>query len=288
MNFEPKSAFMTTPCARTAIVTGASRGIGRAIALALGAQRFNVVINYHSSAAAAQEVAQAIVQAGGAAETVQADVGHLADHEKIVAAARDRFGAVHLLVNNAGVAPKVRADLLELSEAGFDQVLDTNLKGTFFLTQRVARFMIEQAPPPESRRPPESAQGGVALSGGDGRAIINIASISAYTASLNRGEYCMAKAGIGMMTQLFAARLAAHGINVYEIRPGIIATDMTSGQAVKAKYDKLILEGDLLPIRRWGRPEDVAQAVVAVAQGLLPYSTGQVLDVDGGFHIRRL
>jgi NAD(P)-dependent dehydrogenase (short-subunit alcohol dehydrogenase family) len=177
------------------------------------------------------------------------------------------FGRVDLLVNNAGIAPSIRADLLEASEESFDRLINTNLKGPYFLTQLVARRMLEMHPIGSPR-------------------IVNITSISAYAASINRGDYCVAKAGLAMMTQLFAARLAEHGINVYEIRPGIIETDMTG--PVKAKYDKLILQEGITPIRRWGRPDDVARAVVAVARDLLPFSTGEVINVDGGFHLRRL
>lgn len=256
---------------RTAIVTGASRGIGRAIAVGLGAAGCSVVVNYNSNKAAAADCAAEIEHAGGQAMIVQADIGTTAGRKQLIDDAVGRFGVVDLLVNNAGIAPKVRADLLETAESSFDELLAVNLKGPFFLTQAVAKHMIERRPQMPATLLP---------------AIINISSISAYTASVNRGEYCISKSGIAMMTQLFAVRLAEHGINVYEVRPGVIATDMTG--PVKAKYDKLILEDGLLPIRRWGQPEDVAKAVVAIASGALPYSTGQVLDVDGGFHIRRL
>jgi 3-oxoacyl-[acyl-carrier protein] reductase len=257
--------------ARTALVTGASRGIGRGIAVGLGAAGFQVAINYNASAEAARECAGLVEAAGGKALTVQADIGRGEDRLRLFGKVVGVFGRIDLLVNNAGVAPRVRADLLETSEQSFDDLLATNLKGPFFLTQLVARHMIERQGRQAEDVPP---------------AIVNISSISAYTASTNRGEYCLSKAGVAMMTQLFAARLAEHGINVYEIRPGIIATDMTG--PVKAKYDKLIHEEGLLPIRRWGQPEDVAKAVVAIATGALPYSTGQVIDVDGGFHVRRL
>jgi len=252
----------------TAIVTGASRGIGRAIAAALGAARWNVVINYNSNADAANESAQAVKHAGGDALTVQANVGSLDDHKKLVDAAVEKFGAIDLLVNNAGVAPKVRADLLEMGEESYDHVLDTNLKGAFFLTQTVANRMIAQ----------ENNNGAPM--------IVNIGSISAYCASINRGEYCMSKAGMYMMTQLFAARLADNNINVYEVRPGIIQTDMTS--KVKDKYDKKIIDEGLTPIRRWGQPDDIAQAVLAIAERRFPFSTGEVINVDGGFHMHRL
>jgi len=259
----------------TAIVTGASRGIGRAIAVALGGLGYNVVINYHVNEEAARQTAQQVQQAGGQAEIVPADIGNLADHHRLLDAAVQKFRGVHLLVNNAGVAPKIRADLLEVNPESFDDVLDTNLKGTFFCTQLVAKHMIAQAQAesPDTRPP---------------RSIITISSISAQAASVNRGEYCIAKAGLAMLTKLFAVRLAEYGINVFEIRPGIITTDMTSDAQVKAKYDRLIFEGNLLPVPRWGTPADVARAVAAIAGGMFPYSTGQVFEVAGGFHISSL
>jgi 3-oxoacyl-[acyl-carrier protein] reductase len=257
----------------TAIVTGASRGIGRAIAIALGGAGFNVVINYRSNAAAAEECAAIVKNSGGGAATllVQADVADLSQHQRLVDTVIERFGRIDVLVNNAGVAPAVRADLLDTTAESFDLVLGTDLRGPFFLTQLVARWMIAQA---RNHKPPVL------------QTIVNIGSVSAYAASVNRGEYCIAKAGLAMMTSLFAARLAEAGILVYEVRPGVITTDMTA--PVKAKYDKMIGDQDLLPLPRWGKPEDVAQAVLAMATGQLPYSTGQVIDVDGGFHIRRL
>ena len=254
----------------TAIVTGASRGIGRAIAAALGGASWNVVINYNANADAANESAQAVKDAGGDALTVQANVGDLDDHKKLVDAAIEKFGAIDMLVNNAGVAPKVRADLLEMPAESYDHVLDTNLKGAFFLTQTIANHMVEGGKKDQGQAP----------------MIVNIGSISAYCASINRGEYCMAKAGMAMMTQLFAARLADDGINVYEVRPGIIQTDMTS--KVKDKYDKKIIDEGLTPIRRWGQPDDIAQAVLAIAERRFPFSTGEVINVDGGFHMHRL
>jgi NAD(P)-dependent dehydrogenase (short-subunit alcohol dehydrogenase family) len=214
---------------------------------------------------------------------VQADVSVAADRAKLVAETLAAFGRIDLLVNNAGVAPDVRADLLEASEESFDRLININLKGPYFLTQLVAREMVREA-----TKRGETVSGGKTVSGtvSPSPKIVNITSVSAYTASVNRGDYCVAKAGLAMMTQLFAARLAEHGINVYEIRPGIIETDMTG--PVKAKYDELIFEKDLTPIRRWGRTQDVARAVVAIAKDLLPFSTGEVINVDGGFHLRRL
>lgn len=249
-----------------AIVTGASRGIGRGIVTALAREGFDCVVNYARNAAAAAEVGREVESAGGRALLVQADVSVAADRQKLVAETVARFGQVDLLVNNAGIAPDVRADILEAGEESFDRLININLKGPYFLTQLVAKQMIGQA-----KGTPK---------------IVTVSSISAYTASVNRGDYCVAKAGLSMMTQLYAARLAEYGINVYEIRPGVIETDMTG--PVKAKYDKMILEEGLTPIRRWGKPDDIARAVVAVAKGLFPFSTGEVLNVDGGFHMRRL
>lgn len=239
---------------KTALVTGGSRGIGRGIAEKLHREGWQVAI---TSRSAADEAAQRDFLC------LQADNALAENRERAVRAVLEAYGRIDLLVNNAGIAPRVRADLLDMSEDSMRELLRVNLEGPFFLTQRVARQMIEQ-------------KGGM---------IVNITSMSAYTVSVNRGEYCVSKAGLSMMTQLFAARLAEYGIPVYEIRPGIIRTDMTAG--VSAKYDALI-EGGLTPIRRWGTPEDVAQAVYMLSQGLLPFSTGEVLNVDGGFHLQRL
>jgi 3-oxoacyl-[acyl-carrier protein] reductase len=255
---------------KVALVTGASRGIGRGVATALAADGFDLVVNYASNAEAAQAVGKEIAHIGGQAHLVQADISVSDDRQRLVEEAYSAFGRLDLLVNNAGVAPNVRADLLEAGEESFDRLIGINLKGPYFLTQAVAKQMIAQVEAGEVERPK----------------IVTISSISAYTASLNRGDYCVAKAGLAMMTTLYAARLAEHGINVYEVRPGIVDTDMTG--PVKAKYDKLIFEDGVTPIRRWGTPDDVGKAVVAVARDLLPFSTGQVIDVDGGFHLRVL
>ncbi|MBI5833219.1 MAG: 3-ketoacyl-ACP reductase [Armatimonadetes bacterium] len=260
---------MDTASRPTAIVTGASRGIGRGIAEALGALGWAVAINYNRSAEAAEAAAVAIRAAGGEAICVQADIGSLADHARLVDATLDAFDRIDLLVNNAGIGSLVRGDLLDATPESFDAVLSTNLRGPYFLTQRVAKAMIDLV----SRGVVDAPQ------------IVNVSSISAYTVSTSRGDYCLSKAALAMMTGLYADRLAEYGINVYEIRPGVIATDMTG--PVKAKYDALIAEG-LTPIRRWGQPEDIAKAVCAIAAGALPFSTGQVLDIDGGFHLRRL
>ena len=239
---------------KIALVTGGSRGIGRGIADRLHAEGWQVAITSRSPAG---ERAQRDFLC------IQADNASAEDRERAVQTVLDRFGRIDLLVNNAGIAPRVRADLLEMSEESMHELLDVNLVGPFFLTQRVARQMIAQG----------------------GGMIVNITSMSAYVSSVNRGEYCVSKAGLSMMTSLFAVRLAEYGIPVYEIRPGIIRTDMTA--KVSEKYDNLISEG-ITPIRRWGTPADIAQAVYMLSQGLLPFSTGEVINVDGGFHLQRL
>jgi len=250
-----------------ALVTGASRGIGRGIALALAARGWQVVVNYRGNVEAADATRQAVEAAGAVCLLVQADVATAHDRAQLLTETLARFGRIDLLVNNAGMAPRQRVDLLEVSEASYDEVMAVNLKGPFFLAQAVARQMLTQSVGAARPR------------------IINIGSISAYTASINRAEYCISKAGVAMLTALLADRLAEHGIGVFELRPGIIDTDMTG--PAKAKYDRLIGEG-LTPIRRWGTPEDVGQAVVAIAEGYLDFSTGEVINVDGGFHLRRL
>jgi NAD(P)-dependent dehydrogenase (short-subunit alcohol dehydrogenase family) len=252
-----------------ALVTGGSRGIGRGICVALARAGWRVGINYTANAAAAQETLQLVRKAGGAGAIVQGDVGASTQRKSLVDFMLQHCGRLDALVNNAGVAPEARADILEATENSYDRVMNINLKGPYFLTQLAARAMIEQL------KAGKIARG----------YIVNISSISAYTASVNRGEYCISKAGVSMMTKLFAARLADEKINVYEVRPGVIATDMTG--PVKAKYDKLLAEG-LAPIRRWGQPEDVGACVAAILRGDFPYSTGQVFDVDGGFHLRTL
>ncbi|MBI3231940.1 MAG: 3-ketoacyl-ACP reductase [Candidatus Doudnabacteria bacterium] len=254
------------------IVTGAGRGIGRGIAIELAKLGHAVVINYAGNSAAADECLQLVRSAGGEGITVKADVSVAENRARLVAETLAAFGRIDLLVNNAGVAPNVRADILESGEESFDRLMNINLKGPYFLTQAVANQMIEQV------------KNGNATSFGLPQ-IVTITSISAYTASVNRGDYCVAKAGLAMMTSLFAARLAEFGIKVFEVRPGVIATDMTEG--VKEKYDKMIAEG-AWPIRRWGLPEDIGRAVAAIARGDFPFSTGEVINVDGGFHLRTL
>jgi 3-oxoacyl-[acyl-carrier protein] reductase len=261
-----------------ALITGASRGIGRGIALELAKAGHDLVLNYAGNVEAARQTVGdcvAVAQAAGKTfqgEICQADISQAADRRRLISFTREKFGRLDLLVNNAGVAPNVRADILEAGEDSFDRLIAINVKGPYFLTQLAAKWMIEQASSQPSALSPQPK-------------IITISSVSAYTASTTRGDYCVSKAALSMLTPLFAARLAEHGINVYEIRPGVIATDMTG--AVKEKYDKLIAEG-LSPIQRWGTPEDVGRAVAAIASDAFPFSTGEVINVDGGFHLRRL
>ncbi|MBN2592608.1 MAG: 3-ketoacyl-ACP reductase [Sedimentisphaerales bacterium] len=259
-----------------AIVTGASRGIGKGIAKELGSLGYDLVVNYYdfntkgkpddSNASQTQKEIKAL---GVKFEILRGDISSADDRDSLIALAKSKFGRCDILVNNAGVAPSKRMDLLEATEESFDRVLGINLKGPYFLTQQVANWMIEQ----KKANPDRAFR------------IVSTGSISSYTSSPARGEYCVSKAGISMMTKLYADRLAEYGIGVFEISPGIIATDMTS--VVKDKYDKLIAEG-LTPIKRWGQPEDIAKAVGAIAEGRLDFSTGQVINVDGGFHLRRL
>ncbi|MCR4438054.1 MAG: 3-ketoacyl-ACP reductase [bacterium] len=254
---------------QVALITGGARGIGRGIAEALARIDFDIVVDDVWEAKEAEQTVQALQNLGAEVLYVQADISKAEERARLVEACRARFGRLDLLVNNAGVAPAQRVDILEATEESFDRVLFINLKGPYFLTQAVAKWMIEQKQQDATRSPK----------------IVNISSISAYASSPSRGEYCISKAGVSMMTILFADRLAQYGINVYEIRPGIIATDMT--KAVKDKYDALIAQG-LTPIARWGSPEDIGKAVAAIASGAFPFSTGEVINVDGGFHLRRL
>lgn len=252
-----------------ALVTGASRGIGRGIALGLAASGHAVGVNYFRSAEAAGEVVEQIRQQGGTAVALGGDVGSAEDRQELLDRVGTEFGRLDVLVNNAGITSQGRKDLLEATDASWERVFATNLKGPFFLAQQAARRMI------------------AAIDAGQipGGLIVNISSISAYAVSTNRADYCMAKAAMGMMTQLFATRLAEHGIRVFEVCPGVIASDMTA--PVKEKYDRLIAEG-LSPIRRWGTPDDIARAVVALTSDAFPFTTGDRINVDGGFHIRTL
>ena len=259
-----------------ALVTGASRGIGRGIAIELARSGYSVAINYVRDRAAAMEcrsLCQEAARQGSETEfdTFQADLSDGGDRQRLIASVFEKFSWIDLLVNNAGVAPQVRKDLLETTEESFDRVMDTNAKGAFFLTQAVTNVWLSQL-------------GSLELGRAQPR-IVMISSVSAYAPGVNRAEYCMSKAALSMMTLLFAARLAEYGINVYEVRPGVISTDMTS--VVKEKYDRMISAG-LTPIKRWGTPEDVGRAVAAIAEDRLPFSTGEVINVDGGFHMRIL
>jgi len=260
---------MAAPNNKTAMVTGGSRGIGFGIARALAADGWQLAINGMREESAVEEPLDSLRQTGVKVAYCRGDISKPEDRWACLAQVRQEFGALHLLVNNAGIAPPVRDDILVATEQSFDKVFEVNLKGPYFLTQAVARWMIEQ-------RQAEAAFDG---------AIINISSISAELASTNRGDYCMARAGTSMATKLWAVRLAEFGIRVYEIRPGVIATDMTA--PVKEKYDRLIAEGLTLE-RRWGQPDDVGRAVAALARGDFPYATGQVVNVDGGLMTPRL
>ncbi|HTQ32078.1 MAG TPA: 3-ketoacyl-ACP reductase [Opitutaceae bacterium] len=256
------------------LVTGASRGLGRGMARELAAEGYSVAINYAANQAAAAETAglcrAAAKTAGQKFIPVQADLRSGADRTRLLQEVLAQFGRLDGLVNNAGVAPEIRADILEATEESFVEVVRTNLQGPYFLTQLVARHWLTDKP--------------AALLPG-GFKIVFITSISADTASVMRGEYCISKAGLAMSAQLWAARLASAGIQVVELRPGLMATDMTAG--VKRKYDALIADG-LIPQMRWGTPEDVGRAVRSVMAGNFSFSTGAVIAVDGGFSIRRL
>ena len=247
---------------KTAIVTGSTRGIGRGIADALAKHGYHVV--YSGS----KETPTVDLPAG--AEYIGCNIAVSEQRKHLIETVIRRHGRLDVMVNNAGMAPRVRRDLLEMTEESFDEVLNVNLKGTLFLCQLAANAMLEcQKQNPEDYSP----------------RIVNIGSMSAYTSSTSRGEYCISKAGIAMVTQLFADRLAEYGIPVFEIRPGIVDTDMT--KVVHGKYEALIGEG-ITPIRRFGQPGDIANMVVAACSGLLDFTTGQVLNADGGFHLRRL
>ncbi len=257
-----------------ALVTGAGRGIGRAIALELAKNGFDIVGNDilyepRNKKSGLFEVKERVEKFKKIFLPVQGDISSLDDHPKILKKALDRFGRIDVLVNNAGIAPEKRLDILETTAESFDRVLSVNMRGTFFFTQKVASIMAKQAKQKSEMKP----------------CIIFISSISAYVSSPSRAEYCISKAALSQAARIFADRLAEYGINVYEVRPGIIQTDMTA--PVREKYDKLIAKG-LVPQRRWGFPEDVAQAVNALARGYFGYSTGLVIEVSGGMNIQRL
>lgn len=254
---------------KTAFVTGGSRGIGFGIAQALAGDGWRLAINGVRAEADVREALDRLRAVAPEVIYVQGDISSAADRVACVEQLRATFGRLHLLVNNAGIAPRVRADILEATEESFDEIFRVNLKGPYFLTQAVGQWMADE------RRADAEFDG----------CVVNISSISAEIASINRGDYCMARAGTSMATKLWAVRLAEFGIRVYEIRPGVIATDMTAG--VKEKYDRMIAEGLTLE-PRWGRPEDIGRAVAALARGDFPYATGQVVNIDGGMMIGRL
>ncbi|MDP3176379.1 MAG: 3-ketoacyl-ACP reductase [Spirochaetaceae bacterium] len=261
-----------------ALVTGSSRGLGRGIALELTRSGFSVGIHYSGNYAAAKETLAlcesiavgAPTLPGRRIEVFRCDLSDSEQRRALAAEAFERFGALDALVNNAGMGPRARADLLDMSEESFEELIRTNVQGPVFLTQEVARRWL-------------ASRESCPLEGG--RKIVFVTSISAETASINRGDYCMSKAALAMAAKLWAARLAPEGIQAYEVRPGIMLTDMTSG--VKAKYDALIAQG-IVPQGRWGEAADVGKAVRALLEGAFPFSAGGVFDVDGGFHISRL
>jgi 3-oxoacyl-[acyl-carrier protein] reductase len=256
------------------LVTGSSRGLGRGVAEALAGDGLSVAVHYANNRTAAEETAERCRRLAPRADQqfaiVAGNVGLADDRRRLLEETLGTFGRLDALVNNAGMAPSVRADIVEATEASFDELIAVNLKGPYFLSQAVARHWLQHRG--ESRLP-------------GGYKLVFVSSISAYMASVNRGEYCVSKAGLAMATQLWATRLAAEGAQVFEVRPGIMATDMTAG--VKEKYEKLIGEG-LVPQGRWGTAEDVGLAVSALLKGSFPFSTGDVINVDGGMHLRRL
>jgi 3-oxoacyl-[acyl-carrier protein] reductase len=255
---------------KVALVTGGGRGIGFGICEKLAADGFNLVLSGRSDASKVADAVQALETMGAEVLYCSGDVSSAADRAVMLVEIRERFGRLDVLVNNAGVAPKVRADILEADEDSFEWIMKINLQGPYFLTQACANWMVEQ------KQTDDSFAG----------CIINVGSISATVVSPNRGDYCISKAGLGMMNELFAARLGEFSIPVYEIRPGIIKTDMTAG--VTDKYDNLINNTELLVEKRWGVPEDIGKLAAAMARGDLPYATGQAIYVDGGLTMNRL
>jgi 3-oxoacyl-[acyl-carrier protein] reductase len=257
------------------LVTGSTHGIGKAIVLELAKLDYSVVINGAATKVLSEEYYSELKniyseEVDNRILFVQADISKKEDRESIIDKVKEKFNRIDVLVNNAGVAPKIRTDILETSEESYDRVMSINLKGPYFLTQAVSKWMIQLREELKDTYQPY---------------IINISSINRYTASVNRGEYCLSKSAMTMMTKLFAERLSDYGIPVYEISPGIIDTPMT--EKVHDMYDNLIKKG-LTPIKRWGKPTDIAKPVVAIVSGLLPFSTGSVIDIDGGFHLHRL
>lgn len=275
------------------IITGAGRGLGQGAAVELARHGYSVVINYRSNAQAATETAEACrttAQRAGHTDTrfitVQADITSSADRNDLVDTTLKTFGGIRALVNNAGMAPHERRDILEATEKSFAEVLATNLQGPYFLTQEVARHWLSAPAPHDPATVDQSVPHAPdADTAPPHRSVVFVTSISATTVSLNRGEYCVSKAGLAMASQLWAARLAPHGIGVYEIRPGIMETDMTAG--VHEKYTTAIEDG-LVPQRRWGTPEDIGRAVRSFVSGDFAFSTGSAIYSDGGFHMSHL
>lgn len=257
------------PTKKVALVTGGTRGIGLGVALRLAQSGFDVAVNGRRPAEDVRDSLDQLAAHGAEVIYCRADIASTDDRLRMVDEVYDRFGRIDALVNNAGVAPDVRADLLDATEESFERLIRINLQGPYFLTQQVAKRMIEQPASEEGMR-------GV---------VVNVSSVSATVASVNRGDYCISKAGVAMATQLWAARLAEFGVYVYEVRPGVIRTDMTAG--VIEKYDRLIAEG-LTVEPRWGTPDDVGRAVAVLARGALSYATGNVILVDGGLTLPRL
>jgi NAD(P)-dependent dehydrogenase (short-subunit alcohol dehydrogenase family) len=256
------------------LVTGASRGLGRGIALELAAKGFSVAVNYAGNVTAANDTCDQCTKFAPNADQkfipVQADISSAEARDAMVKTVVSEFGRIDGLVNNAGIAPKVRADITEATEESFEQLIRTNLMGPYFLTQAVVNYWLTETPEPLIP---------------SGFKVVFVTSISSHTASITRGDYCISKAGLSMAVQLWAQRTADEGIQVYECRPGIMKTDMTSG--VVSKYDALIADG-LVPQKRWGTPEDLGKSVTSLIEGNFPFSTGAVIDVDGGFQIRHL
>lgn len=256
---------------RVALVTGGSRGIGRAISLELARGGYAVLVNYNENMEAAESIRQEIERIGAPVDICQADITAKSHRDLLVRYTLEHFGRIDLFVSNAGRAPDVRADILETKEESYDAILDANLRAPYFLTQSIAREMI-----------------GLIESKAIERAnIVFITSLRSYTTARNYGEYCISKAGLSMVSKLFAARLSEYGINVYEVSPGIIETDMTAPKHVRDYYGAKLAAG-MTPINRWGKPEEVAKAVGAIARGDFPFTTGMVFHVDGGWHLREL
>jgi NAD(P)-dependent dehydrogenase (short-subunit alcohol dehydrogenase family) len=260
---------------KVALITGSTHGIGKAIAIKLANERLNVVLNGTSTKKLPSEYLEKLTEIyknelNEKFLFIQADISNKEDRKKIIHNIKEKFARIDVLINNAGIAPSERKDILEANEESFERVIKINLQGPYFLTQEVAKWMISLRE----------------RFGNDYRPIIiNISSISSFMASLNRGEYCISKAGMSMMTKLYAIRLSEYNIPVFEIQPGIILTRMT--EPVKEKYDEFIQEG-LIPMNRWGYPKDVAKVVLSIIQGALPYSTGDIVHIDGGFHLQKL